>query len=230
MPKRSYKQMSGSRSKRIYPRKQRWGSNRGLRPSYRGWAPRQFTRGEWKYLDTAVAATAINTAGTMNLLNGIAPGTGASQRIGMKIAIRSIEMRLAITSVAECPSQFNRLMLLLDRQCNGAAPAALTDFIIPGTYMGCRCLTNRKRFKIMWDKTFVHGCTTVNYTAGNPKTFRHIYMKLKRPIIVEYNAGVAGTVADIASNSLYIISVGDVAAGATDSDFSALIRLRYTDM
>lgn len=164
----------------------------------------------------------------MVLLNGIAPGTGASQRIGMKIAIRSLEMRNNIyTNAAGMVAQSCRLLLLQDRQCNGAAPAALTDFISPGTYLGMRNLANRKRFRIIWDKTYNMGLAGLT----DPQTVtRHIYLKFRKPLNVEYNAGVAGTVADISSNSLYLILVGNQAAGAADGDYIGQIRLRYTDM
>jgi len=196
--------------------------------------PRYYRRGygmkpEWKYLDTAIAATPVNTAGTMNLLNGIAPGTSASQRVGMRVAIQSLELRLSLTMVADCPSQFNRYLVILDRQPNSAAPAALTAFLTPGTYMGCRNLENRKRFKTLLDKCYVLGGTAANFATEPNKVYEHIYLKYKKPIIEEFNSGVAGTVADIATNSIYFVSVGDVAAGATDSDFSLLCRMRYTD-
>ena len=60
---------------------------------YRGFQPRSFAREEWKYLDTAINQP-INTTGAQTLLNALAPGSGASQRIGMKVSIRSVQFRL----------------------------------------------------------------------------------------------------------------------------------------
>lgn len=78
----------------------------------------------------------------------------------------------------------------------------------------------------MLDKFYVINATAEPFTGK----VHHIYMKLKRPLMVEYNAGNAGTVADIVSNSLYFVSVGSNAAGATAGDVSGNIRIRYTDV
>ena len=198
----------------------------GLVPTYRGWTPRSFTRGEWKYLDTTIN-TACDTTGSMTLVNGLQPGTGASQRIGMKVMLRSMELSL-VNSVPPVTGtdQNHRFLVLLDRQCNGAAPTALTDFLTPGNYLGMRSLVNRRRFKIILDKR-----CSLN-ASGEPGSDRlwKFYIKFRRPIIVEFNAGVAGTIADIVTNSLYIISVGQAAAGVGAGTLLGYCRIRYTDM
>ena len=81
--------------KRRYPYKSRYRRSgyrakryRGLIPTYRGFAGPQQLKAEWKYLDTAINQP-INTTGAQKLLNALAPGSGASQRIGMKVSIRS---------------------------------------------------------------------------------------------------------------------------------------------
>jgi len=175
-------------------------------------------------------AVGVNLTATLTLLNGLAPGTGASERIGMKVSIRSIEMRYNLeVTPATGLEQTNRVLLVLDRQCNGAAPGALTDIITAASCQAPRNLANRKRFKIIMDKSYAMGATAV--ATGNP-TSRWIkkYIKLGRPIVEEFNTGVAGTVADISSNSLYFVTIGSIVAGDADSVLNATIRLRYTDM
>lgn len=191
------------------------------------YAPRQFSRGEWKYLDTTINTQINSDVPTLTLCNGIAPGNSATTRIGVKLSIRSIEMRLSLfPDTVGGLLQRNRFFLVIDRQANGAAPGALADIITPGTVSGVRSLVNRKRFKIMLDKTCVIGPTAQQGAAR----YYHIYMKLRRPLIVEYNAGVAGTVADIVSNSLYFCTVGSELAGNTDSNITGVVRIRYTDI
>ena len=226
--KRGYKQITGARTlKRNYKKRPR--RVQGLVPYYQGFTPRQFSRGEWKYLDTTIAAGPLTNAGTFTLLDGLLPGSGASQRIGMKVAIRSVEIRTRITtSAAAQTAQVGRTILLLDHQTNGAAPAALTDFLTPGTFLGCRNLAARKRFKFCWDKTYSTGGFASN--ADPMIIYRHAYLKFRRPIIVEYNTGVAGTVADIVSNALYFIQLGDQAAAGTNATIQTTVRVRYTDM
>lgn len=208
-------------------RKRRTFRRYGLVPSYRGFQPRAFSRGEWKYSDVTISTAVNSDVPTMTLLNGLVPGTGASQRIGMKVSIRSIEMRLvANADLVGALAQTNRFILVRDGQANGAAPAALTDIITPGNVRGLRALVNRKRFRIMLDKMYELTPVAGDYARKCWK----IYMKLRRPIVVEYNAGVAGTIADIVSNSLYLVVVGSEVAGNTDGALNGYVRIRYTDM
>lgn len=73
----------------------------------------------------------------------------------MKVEIRSIEIRLNTNvTPATGVSQVARWLILLDRQCNGAAPAAVTDFLLAQSSTAPRQLANRKRFKILFDKSF----------------------------------------------------------------------------
>lgn len=177
-------------------------------------------------MDTLVSQVADST-GAMTLLNGLQPGTGASQRIGMKVAIRSLEFKGQVrVTAATGVDQIQRYIILLDRQANGAAPAALTDFLTGGVYYSLRNLANRRRFKAIHDRMF-----SLN-ASGEPDSQRcwKFYIKFRKPIIVEFNAGNAGTVADIVTNSLYLMSLGQAPAGATAGSILGYCRLRYTDL
>lgn len=205
----------------------------GLIPTYRGYQPRAFSRGEWKYLDITVNQD-INTTATNTLLNGLVPGTGASQRVGMKTTIRSIEIRLKCTTTAATGvNQVCRWLILLDRQSNGAAPAAVTDFLLAQSTTAPRQLANRKRFKIIVDRAFAMGGVLNGAGTGSAlpqdRMFK-VYIKFRRPIVVEYNVGNAGTIADIASNGLFLVTFGTEVAGNTDCGCTGYIRTRYTDM
>lgn len=198
---------------------------RGLVPSYSGFNPRSFTQGEWKYLDTALNGT-VDTTGGILLCNGLVPGSGASQRIGMKVEIKSIEVRGYMGGTPGTGvDQVLRWQLFLDRQTNGVAPAIGQQLLANNVYAP-RSLIARKRFKILMDKTY-----NINAVgeSGSFRTFK-AYMKFRRPIVMEFNAGTAGTVADIVSNSLFFYVVGSVAAGATAGLTYGYVRIRYTDM
>lgn len=202
-------------------------AKRRVQVSRMAYQPRAFQQGEWKYVDTVVSQAADST-GAMTLLNGLVPGTGASQRIGMKVALRSIEFKGQVrVTAATGADQIQRYIVLLDRQANGAAPAALTDFLNgAGVYYSLRNLANRRRFKAIHDRMF-----SLNAT-GEPDSQRcwKFYIKFRKPITVEFNAGNAGTVADIVTNSLYFISLGQAPAGATAGSILGYCRLRYTDL
>lgn len=204
----------------------------GLVPTYRGFTPRAFRRGEWKYVDTSLGFD-INTGALGSLLNGLQPGSSASQRIGMNCEFKSLEFRARVTSTAATGvDQYCRMLIVQDKQSNGVAPG-IGDILINASTTAPRNLANRKRFRILWDKTFAMG-GNLN-AAGTPSTVPNLrnfkaYMKFRPAIRTEYNTGVAGTIADINSNSLYLVTIGTEAAGATDAGLVGYIRLRYTDM
>lgn len=156
-------------------------------------------------------------------MNGLAPGSAANQRIGQRVTFKSIEFRFRVVATGTMIASMNRWMILLDKQPNGAIPA-LTDILDPPAIWGGRDLDNRKRFKIMLDK--------VRYSAsvgGDPsRIYVHTYMKLRRPIVTDYNTGTSGTVADISTNSIVMILFGDNAANYPVVD-KLWYRLRYTD-
>jgi len=197
----------------------------GLTPTYRGWNPRMFTKGEWKYNDEALTAS-VCTAGNQILLNGIAPGSSANQRIGMKIAIRSLEIRgyVRVTTVTGV-DQTIRWNVFMDKQANAADPS-IGSHLGSNSVNGLRSLTQRKRFKIIIDKQY-----TLNGVGegGSIRRFYH-YIKFRRPIVAEYNAGTDGDIGDIVSNSLFFYQVGSEASGNTEALMYGNARIRYTDM
>lgn len=146
----------------------------------------------------------------------------------MRINIMSLEARFTLqTKAGGGVEQFARGILVLDRQPNGVAPAAITDVVATNSTVSPRNLANRKRFRIMYDKTWPMGFTTA---TGSPtsRAFK-LYFKFRRPIVVDYNTGNAGTVADISTNSLYWITCGNVANGATTVNGKHYFRIRFVD-
>lgn len=207
------------------PRKERRAKRyRGL-----GFAPRQFQRGEWKYLDTQFTHGVFATP-SQSLLNGLVPGTGASQRIGMKVAIRSIECRVTVnTYPASGLDNFVRWFIVIDKQANASPPTAITDVLTPGSVLSFRNLANRRRFKIILDKMFYMGNSMNEHKDSDQRVFKY-YLKFKTPIIVEYNTGTAGTVYDISASSLWFMSLGTATTAQTGSVLNGNIRIRYTDL
>lgn len=188
--------------------------------------PRQLMRGEWKYVDYTINNMVCDTTGQVGLINGIAPGTSASTRVGMNVMIKSIELAFSIYGLAAtCVDNFSRMLVVLDRQTNGAAPA-ITDVVNGATYYDRRNLSNRRRFRILYDKV-----VTLN-AGGEPGTRRYFkkYIKFPKGVKEEFNTGVAGTVADIVSNGLFIMTMGSAAPGNTGGYCQGISRIRYTDM
>jgi len=197
-----------------------------VRPTYRGFNPRAFARGEWKYHDVTSEAVDLNSTLGLALLNGIVPGTGAQQRIGQSIKLQSIEMRIQMAVTANTGiHQLIRIWIVQDKQPNATAMTAAEYLSFPDVH-GMRNLANRKRFKTIMDKEF----NLTGYQEGHDQHFFHKYIKFKSPINVDYNTGTAGTIGDISSNALYVLYGSSMSAGDGDAAGQFYLRLRYTDV
>jgi hypothetical protein len=171
---------------------------------------------------TVAAAQACDTTGALNLLNGVVPGTAVNERLGRAIELESLELHLQDTVTGGTGvDQFHRILIVADRQPNGAA-LAITDVLDSVSVVSPINLANRARFTILWDE-FHHLNATAE--AGSQKAF--YLSKSMKNLRVIFNSGVAGTIADIATNSVYILTIGSVGAGATAGSCTYRARIYY---
>lgn len=200
---RRYAQMAANRS-RLY---------------HRG---RYLSRGELKARDYT-GTLAVNSATTLQLINGIARTDDLEGRIGRQILMKSIQIKGILSSTATTGvRQFCRMLVVYDNQTNGNALAA-TDVLNQANVYDPRNLDNRMRFLILFDQTYAVQAPGVD---GSQHVINY-YKKISLP--TTYNSGDAGTVADIATGSLYMIFIGTEAAGDTDANISVAARVRYLD-
>lgn len=191
-----------------------------------GWAsPSSMRRGELKFTDVGavVTLTAASTAfSTGNLLNGIVPGSGADQRIGRKIIMKSLMLRwfvtLGATSAQGSPI---RILIIHDKQANAVAPA-VTDILLTNEFLSVNNLSNRDRFTVLLDKITAPIGTQNNFCIGGKKFKRFSLETI-------FNAGAAGTIGDITSGSVYLFvaQAGNIITG--NAQFNFRTRIRYTD-
>lgn len=188
--------------------------------------------GEWKFVDTSIANTNVSTTPQVTLLNGLAPGTNGSQRIGRKVRFHTIELKLFSVSDATTTYNIVRYALVLDKQANGAAPA-FTDIYDAATPTALRNISNKERFSVLWDSGLIKlvgnltGTISTQQLSEASAQVHEAYKKWSWS--TQYNAGTAGTVADIATNAVYFVAIGSQVSGTGDSVVSGQIRLRYTD-
>lgn len=178
--------------------------------------------GEFKSVDVTDVADAV-IASSVTLLNGIARGDEINQRIGREITMRSIQFQYtARVTPTTGVDQEQRVLLVYDRQTNASALTAAQVLNAVNT-LSPRNLENRKRFKILYDRTF-----TLN-ASGEAGSFvtRRFYRRLRHP--VTFNSGAAGTVADIVTGSVYLVAIGSQVAGPTAGFVSFSSRIRYSD-
>lgn len=178
--------------------------------------------GEFKSVDTVVSQ-AIDQTGAVTLVNGIARGDEINERNGRELTMRSIQFNARAYATSGTGSdQIGRVLIVYDRQTNAAA---LTGAQVLASFdtNSPRNLENRRRFKILKDWRF-----PIN-AAGESGSHRvlQFYRRLRHP--VTFNSGDAGTVADITTGSIYVLSIGTNVAGATAGSLVGTCRIRYQD-
>lgn len=176
---------------------------------------------EMKVVDVSANLAATN-AGAILLLNGVQPGTALNQRVGRQIQMRSLKYHLtAAVTAATGVDQIHRVLIVLDAQPNGVA-LTYTD-VLDGGQTSQVNISNQKRFKILSDERIYLNA------SGEPDSARLLDGSIGMHTIVQYNAGVAGTVADISTNSLYMIVLGSEAAGVTAGTVAGTLRCKFYD-
>lgn len=157
---------------------------------------------EKKFIDSTVSAQNITNTGALSLLNGVTTGDSMSTRDGQSIKCISILFsgKMRLTSVANVMQV--RLIIFRDMQANGAAPAA-TDLLVSASVTSALNLSNGKRFSVLYDRRF-----TLE-PNGDQGAFAHFFRKLN--FHTRFNTGTAGTIADIQTNSLYLLYLSDEA-------------------
>lgn len=185
---------------------------------------------EYKFVDVdgVTSATSIplsndwTTPGATFLLNGLVPGSLATQRIGRKVSIKTLYVRATVQLATTSVRGGNiRMMVFYDKQANGTAPL-VTDVLVDDSFYSPNNLSNRDRFVVLCDHVFEAIGTQADYQKS---------MVLHKKLNLEtmFNAGTAGTIADITSGSIYIMFAQSGTIGTGNPTASWYSRIRYTD-
>lgn len=221
------------------------------RTTYRGSRVPLASRGykpntvEKKVFDIDSATYAANTTGSVTTLFIPTLGSDMTNRVGRKTTVKSLYVRGFLqveasqstwTSPLNSVPQQARLIIAIDMQPNGAAPA-ISDVLKESTKTQSQLnINNRDRFKILSDKTYVLGGAIYNTTATQAVASQNdqikqikIFKKLNLETI--FNGTNGGTVADINSGSLFMLTLGNIGAGSgVDADFFLSTRVRFVDI
>lgn len=186
---------------------------------------------ETKYFDTNINETGITATGTIiPSLNLVAAGTADNQRIGRELKIKGVYIRGQFefnASTTVTSSLKMRMIIYLDKQCNGAA-ATLGDIlhtsVITAPVNAFRNLDNAKRFKILKDKRL-----QINRTAHDGTNFAEYAVNFnfawtpKKPLSVEFS-GTNGQITEIRSNNIGILLVSNTASALAEFNGGARIH------
>lgn len=195
----------------------------------------------------------FSTTGTLLLLFSPTTGTTSKTRLGRKACIKSVQVRgicfsnfianysyttpttatmTMTTPGAAFATDICRLMLVFDKQANGAV-ATLAQILNSAVARSHLNIDNRDRFRILKDKTFQleggNGDTTKYwYWGGRQSHAIKIFKKLN--LETTFNSGTAGTIADISTGALYLVSAGAYATATPDPYCDCFTRVRFHDI
>jgi hypothetical protein len=188
---------------------------------------------EFKSNDGNVNQQIGTTSGeAVSVISGIAEGTGHDERVGTRAFVSSIDVKLWLTSDTSTPDDhcdFARVMLVQDKQANGATSLTIGDLLDTASAYdkttAFRNLENTQRFKVLYDKRFKLSSYT---TAGPNCQSVNIHKKFPGGLRVTYDTSdTAGT--SIKSNDVWLVFVANHATEANNPYVAGTYRVRYTD-
>lgn len=195
-------------------------------------------------------ALALNTTGTINAVNLIRVGSSMFNRIGRKVEMRSIRVKLQWNTLnvtrATITPEWARVSIVYDRQTNGAFPAMAdvfqdTDQAAANTSDSLSGINmdNRERFVTIMSKnlaipqaTATAGVLTNVFPNGSSEWPIIDEFRKLRGLTTHYKADSApAVIGDIATGALYIVSDTNLtAAGAELFQMLYNVRLKYVDV
>lgn len=178
-------------------------------------------------LDDAVVAA---TGGITDSICKIPQGTTEITRIGRKCTITNInwhfQVQLPAGTSTGGTADTVRVILYLDKQCNGAA-ATITGILESADFQSFNNLGNKSRFKTLMDRDYnLNTNLSGDGTTVDSGLLLHndsFYKKCNIPI--EFDA-VAGAITEIRSNNLGVLLISSQGIAGFVSKF----RLRFSDL
>jgi len=196
-------------------------------PHYQALNRRAVASKETGFVDLSSASYNFNTSGSgPTLIATIPQGASVNQRIGKKIMLKSIQIRGSAVAAATATTNDCAMLIIYDRRPTGALPA-ITDILVSANSIAFNNDANSGRFKIL---------RRVDFTlAGNPTTMTENFTRnmddyIKVNLPVEYQAAGTGAIGDISAGALYVVTVGNQAAGTAAASTTLAFRTRFVDV
>lgn len=183
---------------------------------------------ETGFVDTAAAAYAFDTTGSIVLLNTVAQGASVNQRVGKKIMLKSLQCHGQVLSNSTAVTNDISLLIVYDKRPVGALPA-ITDILNTANSSSFNNDANSGRFRILkrWDAVLVGNTTTPQ--TGREAEEADFYLNL-RDLPTNFKAAGTGAIGDQEEGSLLLVTTGSNAAGTTAAAASLGFRLRFMDV
>ncbi len=158
---------------------------------------------EYKFLDVQNTEAAVSTTPSVNISSIILQGDGGSARDGNSVKAVGIRLNYMITLNTSAVSSQIRVILIHDKQTNGALAAAgdiLQDVTADDGIVSPYNLDNKYRFRMLYDR--VHTLSD----NGRQSIAVKKYFKLNQKLRFD---GTAGDITDIPSSSYLLLFVSN---------------------
>jgi len=179
---------------------------------------------EKKVIDNSLQTSPLLVTNTVTALNTCVTGDDFTNRDGRKITMKSLKLQACVSSfpgATECGQV--RMVVVYDKQTNGAAPSG-SDVFASNDALDFNNLNNRERFVTLLSCIVPYQ----NASSNGSSVIVEKYVKLNLPTI--YNATNGGTVADIVSGGLFLLTAArSVPSGGTLPSIVWKARVRFLD-
>lgn len=198
---------------------------------------------ETKSVDIANSTYAVTTTGLVTPLNLIQVGSTFCNRIGRRIEMVSLYMtgQLRLTGSSTATHDYVRVLIVYDRQTNGATPAIAT--ILANYDQTTAQTTNagsglnpdqKERFVILADERRLIPPVTAtgvySPTEGDQDIFCIKRFVKLRGVQTHYQGDSSpAVVGDISTGGLFLVTIGLFANTAQPANLNVNFRLRYKD-
>lgn len=187
---------------------------------------------EKKVIDTANAVYACDTTGSVTFISGAAQGVDFNQMIGRKATNTVVQLEGFIQNQDSIMDPgMARVMIVYDKESNGAAVPAITDILTASTSNAFMNLNNRERFVVIYNEEWYIGATnavaTTSFAQAPSGALCKTYKAGRWPTI-RNGAAATAAVANYQSGTLLLVTIGSNAAGA-GSEFIGAVRVRFED-
>lgn len=194
---------------------------------------------EMKAVDSVGTLALSNTttgAGHTILVNGSVQGTDRFNRVGRRINIKSINVRMYVYTSQGSPAVIDDLLrfaLVWDEQPTGSLPVisdywqdTSTSGILTTNLLSHNNLNNTARFRMLRTLSVPINAELQCTETNQGRAF--IEWNIKCNFITQYNAGNTGALSDITTGAIYVIGWGN---NSNPAQWSADVatRIKYQD-
>jgi len=191
--------------------------------------------GEAKYFDYAAGALstfALNTTGSIVLVDEVPQGTTVTTRDGRKWKDTSVAIRGIAQADSTTATTVGAAYLVWDRQPNKAL-ASITDYLDAADANSFPKRENAQRFLTIrkWRWSFAGNNTTAGQNNDSTVYAIDEFVKLPAECIAETtSADTTGVIGNRVTGALLLITVGTTAAGTADANLIVKIRTNFRDI